>query len=93
MKPILYSYYRSSCSYRVRIALNLKNVDYEYKNVHLVKDGGEQFSDLYQELNPKSEVPFFIHGEAKIAQSMAIIDYIDSAFEGPELFSKDLKVS
>lgn len=91
MKPILYSYYRSSCSYRVRIALNIKKIDYDYKSVHLVKDGGEQFSDQYQELNPKSEVPFLIHGDAKIAQSMAIIDYIDNAFDGPDLFSKNLE--
>lgn len=88
MKPILYSYFRSSCSYRVRIALNLKGVKYEYRPVHLVKDGGQQYRADYLELNPKGEVPFFIDGETKIAQSMAIIDYVDAKYEGVKLFSK-----
>ncbi len=86
MKPILYSYYRSSCSYRVRIALNLKKIAYEYFPVHLVKNGGEQNLPDYLKLNPKGEVPFFVNGETKIAQSMAIIDYIDSQFKGINLF-------
>ena len=88
MKPILYSYFRSSCSYRVRIALNLKKLEYEYRPVHLVKNGGEQYTPEYQSLTPKSEVPFFIHGDMKISQSLAIIQYIDRVFEGAAAVSK-----
>ncbi|MEC7181491.1 MAG: glutathione S-transferase N-terminal domain-containing protein, partial [Bdellovibrionota bacterium] len=51
MKPILYSYFRSSCSYRVRIALHYKNIDYEYRPIHLVKDGGEHRKEDYLSLN------------------------------------------
>ena len=54
---VLHSYWRSSCSYRVRIALGLKRVAYEYRAVHLVKDGGEQLLDTYAALNPMREVP------------------------------------
>jgi maleylacetoacetate isomerase len=90
MKPILYSYYRSSCSYRVRIALHLKKIDFEYKPIHLVQNGGEQHSDAYRELNPRSEVPFFITEKAKLSQSMAIIKYIDDNHtEDPKLFPAD----
>jgi len=51
-KPILYSYFRSSCSWRVRIVLNWKGIEYEYRAVHLVKDGGEQNKEEYKKLNP-----------------------------------------
>jgi maleylacetoacetate isomerase len=89
-KPILYSYFRSSCSYRVRIALNLKGIEYEYRPIHLVKDGGEQKGDDYSNLNPKQEVPFFEDGEIGLSQSMAIINYIDKKWENPPLFPKEL---
>merc|ERR1712020_83700 len=56
MKPILYSYWRSSCSWRVRIALELKNVDYEYRAIHLVRDGGQQRTSEYGEINPLNQV-------------------------------------
>uniref|UniRef100_A0A671FEY5 Maleylacetoacetate isomerase n=1 Tax=Rhinolophus ferrumequinum TaxID=59479 RepID=A0A671FEY5_RHIFE len=56
-KPILYSYFRSSCSWRVRIALALKSIDYETVPVNLVKDGGQQFSEEFQALNPMKQVP------------------------------------
>ena len=83
-RPILYSYFRSSCSYRVRIALHLKGVDnYQYRAVHLLRDGGEQRKGPYLALNPKGEVPFFIHGETRLAQSMAILHYIDKEWPGP----------
>ena len=51
-KPVLYSYWRSSASWRVRIALNIKKIDYEYKAVHLVKDGGQQNTAEYKAKNP-----------------------------------------
>lgn len=92
MEPILYSYWRSSCSYRVRIALNFKEVKYDYRPVHLVNDGGEQKKPDFTELNPKQEVPFFIHDGHSLAQSMAILQYIDDTWPTPELFPKDPKL-
>ena len=55
-QPILYSYWRSSCSWRVRIALELKSVDYEYRAIHLVKNGGQQLTSEYGEINPLNQV-------------------------------------
>lgn len=87
----LYSYYRSSCSYRVRIALELKNLSYEYIPIHLVKDGGEQHSENYRKKNPKSEVPTLTDDKFSIAQSMAIIEYLEERAPQPPLFFGDLK--
>ncbi|XP_040831181.1 maleylacetoacetate isomerase isoform X3 [Ochotona curzoniae] len=56
-KPILYSYFRSSCSWRVRIALVMKGIDYETVPINLIKDGGQQFSEEFQVLNPMMQVP------------------------------------
>lgn len=92
---VLYSYFRSSASYRVRIALNLKGIDYEYRAVHLLNDGGQQFQKTYADLNPSREVPTLVHssdsGESVvIGQSMAIIDYLDRVVSDREpLFSSE----
>ncbi len=83
----LYSYYRSSCSYRVRAALNLKKLDFVYNPVHLVNDGGEQKKEAYTQMNPMKQVPFFIHNHLQLSQSMAIIQYIDDTWPNPSLFS------
>uniref|UniRef100_A0A1Y9IS06 GST N-terminal domain-containing protein n=2 Tax=Anopheles merus TaxID=30066 RepID=A0A1Y9IS06_ANOME len=56
-KPILYSYWRSSCSWRVRIALNLKEIPYDIKPISLIKSGGEQHCNEYREVNPMEQVP------------------------------------
>ncbi len=79
----LYGYWRSSASYRVRIALNLKALDFEYIPVHLAKDGGEQNSAEYAGLNPAHLVPTFVDDDEDIIlnQSMAIIEYIDEKYE------------
>ena len=53
----LYSYFRSSASFRVRIALNLKHLSYEYVPIHLLREGGEQFAPEYRKLNPDALVP------------------------------------
>jgi maleylpyruvate isomerase len=82
----LYSYFRSSASYRVRIALYLKGLQFEYRPVHLLKDGGEQFSAEYKRLNPMSQVPCLIHNDRPISQSMAIMDYLDNITQQPRLF-------
>jgi len=86
---VLYNYYRSSTSYRVRIALHLKNLPFEYKAVHLLNNGGEQFSESYLKINPQAEVPTLIHNQKMIGQSMAIIEYLDEVFPQSPLFPND----
>lgn len=86
---VLYNYYRSSTSYRARIALHLKNLPFEYRAVSLIKDGGEQHKPEYQKLNPAGEVPTLIHGDHVIAQSMAVIEYLDEVFPTTPLFPKN----
>lgn len=81
----LYSFWRSSASYRVRIALNLKQLAYEIVPVHLVRDGGQQFAEPYRSLNPQRRVPLLVDGEFRIAQSLAIIDYLDALQPAPRL--------
>ncbi len=76
----LYNYFRSSTSYRVRIALNLKNLDYEYRSVHLINNGGEQNLPEYRQINPVGGLPTLADGEKLISQSFAIIEYLDDAF-------------
>ncbi|MBV99966.1 Maleylacetoacetate isomerase, partial [Eschrichtius robustus] len=68
-KPILFSYFRSSCSWRVRIALALKNMDYEMITISLTKDGGQQFSEEFQALNPMKQVPVLKIDGITIGQS------------------------
>ncbi len=86
----LYSYYRSSCSYRVRIALHHKNLPFEYIPVHLVKDGGEQLMEDYKKLNPKMEVPTIIDKGLSLSQSTAIFFYLDRMHIENPLFPKEL---
>ena len=76
----LYSYFRSSASYRMRIALNLKDLAYEYVDVHLSRNGGEQFSPSFRTVNPQSLVPVLEDGEHRLSQSLAIIEYLDEAY-------------
>ncbi|XP_040598631.1 maleylacetoacetate isomerase isoform X3 [Mesocricetus auratus] len=68
-KPVLYSYFRSSCSWRVRIALALKSIDHEIVPINLVKDGGQQFSEEFQTLNPMKQVPILKIDGITIGQS------------------------
>jgi maleylacetoacetate isomerase len=76
----LYSYWRSSAAYRVRIALNLKGLDVQQVPVHLVRDGGEQHAPGFRRVNPQGLVPTLQHGQRLIRQSMAIIEYLDETF-------------
>ncbi|MCU0758999.1 MAG: maleylacetoacetate isomerase [Steroidobacteraceae bacterium] len=78
----LYGYWRSSASYRVRIALAVKGLDYEYVPVHLVRDGGEQFGAAYTRLNPQSRVPALELDGVVLTQSMAILEWLEEAFPG-----------
>ncbi|KFN50229.1 maleylacetoacetate isomerase [Arenimonas composti] len=81
----LYSYWRSSAAYRVRIALNLKGLAYEITPVHLLRDGGEQHKQAFVDLNPQQLVPVLLHGNRVLRQSMAIIEYLDETFPAPPL--------
>jgi maleylacetoacetate isomerase len=87
----LYSYFRSSAAFRVRIALNLKGLSYDTVPVHLLKNGGEQLTDDYRKLNPDGLVPAFIDeasgmNDAKaLTQSLAIMEYLDEAYPTPAL--------
>ena len=85
----LYSYFRSSAAYRVRIALNLKGLSYEYLGVHLLKDGGQQLSESYRALNPTALVPTLVDGDAIIGQSLAIVEYLDETHPQPALLPAD----
>ncbi|WP_043310767.1 maleylacetoacetate isomerase [Pseudomonas sp. ML96] len=84
----LYGYWRSSAAYRVRIGLNLKGLAYRQVPVHLVKDGGQQHSAEYQALNPQELLPLLVderNGGVRIAQSLAILEYLDEVFPVPAL--------
>jgi maleylacetoacetate isomerase len=75
--PVLYTYWRSSSAYRVRIGLNLKGIDYQPEFVHLVRDGGEQHKPEYRRINPQGLVPTLVDGEHIIQQSLAILEYLE----------------
>lgn len=81
----LYSYWRSSAAYRVRIALNLKRLDYEIVPVHLTREGGEQHADEFRALNPQELIPVLRDGHRVIRQSLAIIEYLDETWASPPL--------
>ena len=73
----LYTYWRSSAAYRVRIGLNLKGLPYEIMAVHLVRDGGEQHTESFHEANPQELVPVLQHGQRMLRQSLSILEYVD----------------
>lgn len=85
----LRSYYRSSCSWRVRIALNWKNLNYRVLPVHLVNNGGEQFNFEMRRRNPMREVPVLSDERGDIAQSMAILEYLEELEPTPALLPSD----
>jgi maleylpyruvate isomerase len=77
---VLHNYFRSSSAYRVRIALQLKGLPFEYASVHLNRDGGEQFKPAFSGRNPHHLVPVLSDGDIDINQSLAIIEYLDEAY-------------
>jgi len=85
----LWSYWRSSCAYRVRIALGLKRLPFEYAAVHLMADGGQQHRPEFSAVNPQRQVPVLELTEGnetvRLVQSMAIIEYLDERFPEPPL--------
>jgi maleylpyruvate isomerase len=85
----LYNYSKSSASFRVRIALHLKGIDYEEIPIHLLNQGGEQFLPDYKAINPHSLVPALKDDGKVITQSLAIIEYLDETYPNPSLLPKD----
>ena len=83
----LFNYFRSSASYRVRIALALKGLDYEYRAVHLARS--EQLGESYAAVSASRLVPLLRDGEVSITQSLAIIEYLDETHPAPALLPKD----
>lgn len=93
MKLTLYTYFRSSAAYRVRIALNLKGVPYEMVPVHLVRDGGRHRQDWYRAINPQMKVPALAvetdRGRVILTQSPAMIEWIEETWPAPSLLPAD----
>ncbi|XP_055937497.1 maleylacetoacetate isomerase-like [Argiope bruennichi] len=86
-KPILYSYFRSSCSWRVRIALAFKNIDYEYKAINLLK--GEQYSEEFLKINPCGSIPVLVDKGNVICSSSAILEYLEETVPSAPLLPSD----
>ncbi|HFE39269.1 MAG TPA: maleylacetoacetate isomerase [Gammaproteobacteria bacterium] len=89
-KLSLYTYFRSSAAYRVRIALSYKGLPYESKMIHLLKNGGEENSAAYESINPQKMIPSLVDDGHIITQSLAIIEYIDEKYPEPGLLPVDL---
>lgn len=87
---ILYDYIRSSAAFRVRIALNLKKLDYDIIPIHLLQNGGEQHANDYDKINPHHLVPAFDDTRGVITQSLAIIEYLNDCYKEPALLPEDL---
>ena len=86
----LYSYFRSSAAYRVRIALNLKGIPYEMVSIHLTRDGGQQLKPEFRAINPQMRVPALELSSGDIlTQSLAIIEYLDDIQPEPPLLPAD----
>lgn len=85
----LYGYWRSSAAYRVRIALELKGLRYDYRAVHLTRGGGEQRQPPYTAVNPQGRVPSLEHDGRVLTQSLAIVEYLDETWPQPALLPAD----
>ena len=85
----LYSYFRSSAAYRVRIALHLKGLAFDTIPVHLLRNGGEQHSSQYRALNPSELVPTLVDAGLTLGQSVAILEYLEEAYPTPALLPAD----
>ncbi|MES2260146.1 MAG: maleylacetoacetate isomerase [Pseudomonadota bacterium] len=85
----LYTYFRSSAAYRVRIALNLKGLPYDAVPVHLLRGGGEQLGDAFRQVNPGALIPALEDEDVTVTQSLAIIEYLDERHGGVPLLPLD----
>jgi maleylacetoacetate isomerase/maleylpyruvate isomerase len=86
---LLHTFFRSSASYRVRIALNLKAIEYDAVALHLSRNGGEQFAAAFDALNPQHLLPVLVDGPVVLNQSLAILEYIDETCAPPALLPSD----
>ncbi len=86
----LYTYFRSSAAYRVRIALNIKQLEADHRFVHLVRDGGEQHHHGFHKLNPQERIPVLVDGGVTLTQSLAIIEYLEEIHPNPPLLPGDV---
>lgn len=90
----LYNYFRSSASFRVRIALNLKELPYDYRAIHLLKNGGEQLTPEFRAMNPDALVPVLIDDthepKLTLTQSLAIVEYLDETNPEPPLLPREV---
>lgn len=87
----LYTYFRSSCSYRVRIALALKGLEFEPRPIHLLRDGGENWQPEYRRRNPQGLLPALADGQRILTQSLAIIEYLEERYPEPPLLPADVR--
>ena len=86
----LYTFFRSSASYRVRIAMNLKGLSYEPSLIHLSKDGGGQNQPAFRDINPQGLLPVLVDDDGNtLTQSLAIIEYLDELYPAIPLMPKD----
>jgi len=85
----LYNYFRSSASYRVRIALNLKGLSYEYIPIHLRRGGGEHLQPSYKAVNPQALIPTLEDSGKVLTQSLAILEYLEERYPTPPLLPRD----
>ncbi|XP_077319736.1 maleylacetoacetate isomerase isoform X1 [Lithobates pipiens] len=88
-KPLLFGYFRSSCTWRVRIALALKGIQYDQQPINLIKDGGQQLTDEYKRVNPMLQVPALRIDGVTLSQSLAIIEYLEETRPSPALLPRD----
>uniref|UniRef100_UPI0037E8BFFC maleylacetoacetate isomerase isoform X2 n=1 Tax=Semicossyphus pulcher TaxID=241346 RepID=UPI0037E8BFFC len=90
-KPVLHGYFRSSCSWRVRIAFALKGIEYDQVPVNLIEDGGQQRTKEFKTLNPMQQVPAVEIDGFLLSQSLAVVQYLDETRPGTRLLPEDPK--
>ncbi|XP_026685665.1 probable maleylacetoacetate isomerase 2 [Diaphorina citri] len=88
--PVLYSYWRSSCSWRVRIALNLKEIPYDIKPISLIKAGGEQHCNEFRDVNPMEQVPALQIDGHTLIESLNIMHYLEETRPQRALMPQDV---
>jgi len=91
MDRILYDYFRSSAAYRVRIGLNLKQIDTEQHSINLKPGDDGQHSEQYRQINPQGRVPYFVDGDIQLGQSPAILEYLEEFYPTPALLPHSIQ--